>query len=979
MHELPKTIVANIEHFTGRTWLLPTLLDWFEKSDDRMFILTGDPGTGKSMILAWLAGFGPMPVAAEARQQLEELRNWVAAVHFCIAASGSTDPKELARQIAGQLTRKVKGFGNALAASMGDQVQIASEQHVGRVEKGGSVTGIYIANLNLGGLSEELSFNRILRDPLKRLYEDGYDETMLLLVDALDEALTYSGGMNVVQLLAKITDLPAKVRILATTRPDPRVLKCFREVKPFDLISDALPEADDVRLYVSERLAAPELGLDKERRNLLAKRISEAAKGIFLYAYMVLGDLLPQLPNVLDLDTYPLPKGLSGLYHAFLNRELGRVEDRWYEAFKPVLGLIAVAQGEGLTKTQLQQITSKELEQVIRICKQYLAGDLPEGPFRLFHKSFADFLLDDEKNDDYQIDGTSMHRLVADHYWRQRENWSKCDDYGLMFLPRHVKESRNNELLFELVATQGWSTAKRSRFHDPALLLDDLDLAMRTAGELSPPATAVLVRSSAASSQLIGAAPPLIVDTLARTGQLRRARLLAENTTFPLDRCRAMSWLAERSYEQGDPFKGRRCLDDAVAAAERVTGSFGAMAISFCVDAALNINMGERAQILARQALQSMCDSLSRVETNMGSMKMREHEHLLFWTARAARTALGEKGVAEVRAKIRRPSGIWNLDLQLAAVTGNGQQLEELLQEREELGCYLVEKNLALALADAGHIDAAKTLLNSDHWEFFDNIKRMAWACALCGEWDRAFAVVARILHPEEASRALHRIQEAAQVKHLGSVVQRAADLAEQLVAALGTECEVDAQVWGPQRNMWSPEQNWRVEVWAAHILAVAGCIDRALALSEEICRRNLPSIAANSLCYPTPYSAVRRQHVVPQEDVDVEAFWRGLLSVRDLSELPAMCELCDRLERHTGQPAWRDMCQALTAIHCTDPLTARGGWLDALVAAARLGRPEVGAVVRLYALIPWGDWPYTCETELLKALDAGDHIVAWS
>ena len=195
----------------------------------------------------------PRNVAAE---QLERLRAQVKAVHFCVAASGSTDPKEMARQMAGQLTRNVPGFDKALADTLGDQVQIANEQQIGHVEAGGSVTGVYIANLNLGGLSEELSFNRILRDPLKRLYEDGYDEPMLLLVDALDEALTYTGGTNIVQLLAKLADLPPQVRILATTRPDPRVLMLFPEARSFDLIKDAPQDVDDVKQYVLEQLPA---------------------------------------------------------------------------------------------------------------------------------------------------------------------------------------------------------------------------------------------------------------------------------------------------------------------------------------------------------------------------------------------------------------------------------------------------------------------------------------------------------------------------------------------------------------------------------------------------------------------------------------------------------------------------------------------------------------------------------------------------
>ena len=110
----------------------------------------------------------------------------------------------------------------------------------------------------------------------------------------------------------------------------------------------------------------------------------------------MLDELLAHLPDWpdLDLENYPLPDGLSGLYHDFLNRELGRDEDRWYGSFKPVLGLIAVAQGAGLMRAQLAAISGVEVEQPLRVCKQYLAGDLPDGPFRVFHKSFADFLLE---------------------------------------------------------------------------------------------------------------------------------------------------------------------------------------------------------------------------------------------------------------------------------------------------------------------------------------------------------------------------------------------------------------------------------------------------------------------------------------------------------------------------------------------------------------------------------------------------------
>jgi len=400
------------------------------------------------MIAAWLGREGPEPADDDAKSQLQQIRSRVKAIHFCIEASGSIAPKAFAQNIAEQLTRSIEGFGDALAATLADQVKISGRVDAGKVETGGSATGVYIERLDLGALSDELSFDRVLREPLKNLYESGYDAPMILLVDALDEAETYTSSPTIVRLLARLTDLPDQIRVLVTTRPDPRVLKQYRGVTPFDLIEDAMADKDDVRLYAFERLAQ----LDNAQRNRLADRIAQSAEGNFLYAHLILGDLLGRLPDIPELDELRLPEGLSGLYHDFLNRELGEDEDRWYSDFKPVLGLIAVAQGEGLSGTQLSRITGKEVEQSLRMCKQYLDGDLPEGPFRPFHRSFAEFLLEDEKYIDYHIDAASMHQQIVDSYTgTYSDDWEGCDRYGLRHLPTHLIGAKDWEDLLELL------------------------------------------------------------------------------------------------------------------------------------------------------------------------------------------------------------------------------------------------------------------------------------------------------------------------------------------------------------------------------------------------------------------------------------------------------------------------------------------------------------------------------------------------
>ena len=472
--EIPALIAANIEHFTGRTWLLNTLLTWFEQATERVFILTGDTGSGKSMFIAWLAGYGPLPEDPESQALLKRLRQQVRAVHFCMAASRNNSPQAFAEHIANQLTGSIQGFGDALAASLAEWVQINPTQTIGTVQSGATVTNVSIDRLDLGSLGDELSFDRAFTRPIKKLYESGYNQPLLVLVDALDETETYTGAKKLPELLAGLEDLPGQVRIVATTRPDPRILKYYRRYQPFVLIQDAPPNVDDIHSYALGRLARLE-GLTASKASTFADRIAGAAKGIFLYAAIVLDELLPNISNLADLDlaNYPLPDGLGGLYHDFLNRELGRDEDRWYESFKPMLGLIAVAQGGGLTRTQLEFISDREVEQPLRICRQYLAGELPDGPFQVFHKSFAEFLLEDPHNVDYHIDAAAMHLQIFNYYLNKYGgDWWDCDLYGLCHVVSHLANAATWDNTLRLLGDFTFLETKTSRLGIYDLLAD---------------------------------------------------------------------------------------------------------------------------------------------------------------------------------------------------------------------------------------------------------------------------------------------------------------------------------------------------------------------------------------------------------------------------------------------------------------------------------------------------------------------------
>ncbi len=542
--DLPKTVSDNLPSFTGREWVLPELLQWWDHETSRLFVLTGEPGTGKSMLSAWLAGCGPLPGGAVS-PELARFRSLVRGIHFCIAKSGNS-PKSFAQSLANQLTRSVPGFGAALAATLKEQVKISVEQQIGQLN-GGSATGVFIERLELGGLNDELSFDRLLRDPLKQLYQDGYKESLLLLADALDESLTYTGGVTVAQLLARLDDLPAQIRWLVTTRPDPRVLYLFPEITPFDLIHNAPPNHDDVKLFAHGRLR----DLREPQRTKLTERISEAADGIFLHAHLVLQELLKNPASLANVDKVPLPRGLSGLYQEFLNREFaGPNRQRWFDVFKPVLGPIVVARGRGLTHAQLDKLAGRDVTDALETAKQYLDGALPDGPFRPFHKSFADFLLEDKSNVAYHIEPARAHLQIADRYLAAivgATAWLKWDDYGMRHLATHLAEAirlpplkddaaeqeTRVQQLVGLVVDRDFREAHRARVNDAGLAQRDFEQTVRSAAlcvsDRSPLllAEAVLAMQSNRKELL----RPSRLFELARDGDLESAekRLVLQN------------------------------------------------------------------------------------------------------------------------------------------------------------------------------------------------------------------------------------------------------------------------------------------------------------------------------------------------------------------------------------------------------------------------------------------------------------------
>jgi hypothetical protein len=976
-------------YYTGRGWAMREVLQWVARATIHVehgagLVVSGPAGIGKSALLARLVTLAH-PVHRSRADSAGVLGD---------IPPDELPPEGLVNVAVHARAKKADELALEITVALGGSLAGASDDLLGAV-----LSAISTASSG-GAPSGGESSKRYI----------------VIVIDALDEA---DDPKRCAQLLSEVVQAPYPTRLLVGLRqldvaPSPLEAALGDGFASLRLGRWDLSDSDDlarfVLTYLRARPGSPDSEPEQEQQaRTVATAIADRAKSSFLIASRVASALASRATVATALELPRLPSTVAEAFELDLRR-FGDVGRRRAEF---VFGALAFGWGRGLPRSLWPSVASglagtrlseAHLTEWLTDTGQYVIEDKEFGEpvLRLYHEAFAEFLRD-KVEAACLARGTESSVVVAATLAAEvpvlangARDWLRAASYVLAYLPAHLMDASQaiddftaaayNVQLKHLPADANWVAAKQARFGDPFLLLNDVTIGIAAAmGGHLPPDIPMLVRLCAAGGHLVGRAPPLVVDALARAGDLRWAIFLAENAHFPLDRCRSMTWLAQRLAEQGSLDEAVRCLVGLDATIAAVTGSYKAMARSWWVDAAISIKQFGAAQAMAETALKEAQEALANPNWHAG--KMREREHLVFWTARCASASLGDDGLRLVRPLTAQLTAFpWNLDLQIAATVGNVEFLNrELKAHREPVG------NLALALASAGRTPEAMDLLRHARPEvvFADNLKRAAWAWALCGQWEQAFDVALSIEHHEEALRSLHRIQEEAARQANSAVVNAAADHAlEQLVkfelavgapnTARRSTSRRSAQL---ARMKSSPKiraeakDHWRMQAWASHIAAVAQRFETALELAQAVCSLNVPSTAENCLAYPTYYSARRRMHVTSQTPADPSAFTAALRSAKRLGDLTRLREIGEELQGRTSDSEWSVLgnCMADMAT-LEDP---RGLWMEGLHHAANLGPGEVDAVASLLPLVPWDDWPPMTLSDLSLALDDGNRIAA--
>ena len=505
--EFSELIDRYTKDFFGREWLVNQVTDLLAKPDCRFIVLTGRAGVGKTAFMAHLAATHPRWPRYFIRRDSKGLLRPGDAKTFLLTVGGQLatlyphlfHPENL-EVVVRQRIGSVEAGGEAIGARIKElyvspfyQVALLVEQEIRKVA--GKVTGLEVGRL----VSEprllqmqDLQYLGLL-DPVLLLAQENPDERIVVLVDALDELRYSPAKVDIVEALASLPEVPANLRFVISTRPEEFLDRLLARADARELPLD-VADADnwaDLRTYTENVVGGDgwESALaevDVSRQKFIDGLLDKAA-GNFLYLKSVLSGIeqaldepakRERLPHLLRVEE--LPDDLGGLYGYFLSfivkwarKEFGA--PAWRKHVRPFLGILAVAQ-EPLLEQQIIALTELTPEDVVdlqRELQQFVeVADGECAAYRIYHSSFAEYLLNRKQNHDYWIDGRERHRLVADRYlstWggleaglpalKVPETRDLDGGYGLRHLAAHLAGASRIKDLHGLI-NQAWMAAR---------------------------------------------------------------------------------------------------------------------------------------------------------------------------------------------------------------------------------------------------------------------------------------------------------------------------------------------------------------------------------------------------------------------------------------------------------------------------------------------------------------------------------------
>lgn len=406
--EFRADILSFLDRFTGRQWVFRKIDEWLEAEDaPKVFWITGGPGVGKSAIAAWL------------RENKDEVKSF----HFCnISDQEKNDPAKMVTSIAYQLSTQVPAYEYQLK------------------------------QLDIEGIVDEYKdamtlFDKLIVQPISADFP-APDRTIVILIDALDEA-SREGKNEIASFIAQeFHKTPKWLRMIITSRPDPEVTFPLQALSPYKLDASSDENLSDLREYLLGELT---LHLQKDHDSVkVIEDILSKSEGSFLYAKMVCEEIQAKRFSIERVGDFP--QGLGGLYARFFERKFKHCLHEYDSKVRPALRVI-LATYEPMRAGLLSLLFGWNTEKLAEFLKLVgslfpVTGENDESVIQPFHRSVKDWITDVTKAGDYIVDIADGHRMLADFGWQEyNHDVSTLNPYFIAYLTDHlIKAGRIDDL-----------------------------------------------------------------------------------------------------------------------------------------------------------------------------------------------------------------------------------------------------------------------------------------------------------------------------------------------------------------------------------------------------------------------------------------------------------------------------------------------------------------------------------------------------
>jgi CHAT domain-containing protein len=371
-HQFAAYVEEKTRGFIGREYVFAAVDAFIDQNGKGYFEIEGDPGVGKSAILA------------------ELVRRRGAVSHFNIRALGVNSARHFLENVCTQLIQRYDLPYSSLppeATRDGSFLAQLLEQAAGRLHPG---------------------------------------EKLVVAVDALDEVEDPTAEANSpANILYLPRVLPDGVYFIMTRRQFPHTLVVDQPYQLFDLMAYADESAQDVQIYIwraVENSARLRQWIDNRPRPLSREEFVVEMTRLSERNFMYLHHVLPAIErgDYEDLNITALPAGLEGYYRDHWARMRAEYGPEWETRIK-IIYVLSEAQEPIGAQLIAEFAGSRPLpvSRVLREWDEFLREEPVDGATRysIYHASFRDFLHRQDIVASAGLEIRQVHGMIADRLW----------------------------------------------------------------------------------------------------------------------------------------------------------------------------------------------------------------------------------------------------------------------------------------------------------------------------------------------------------------------------------------------------------------------------------------------------------------------------------------------------------------------------------------------------------------------------------